>query len=434
MLYIGVLFFLILQYLRPQEFLPFLRGTRIVFYTMILLLPPWLVTLQRKKVLRTPTDLFVFFFYVIAVLSYWNYWKTHMTLPAQDFGKVFLCYLFVAHVVDTRRKLVGTVWMTIIMLFIVALLAGENVGLRGQYASIGMFDNRNDFAYAIAILLPLALAFFVRGDPFSKVVSLGVIVVGVAQLVATGSRGGMLASLFAVLTIPYMLARSKAGKTIMLTLGIIGLLTAFMMSSRLGTVAGYQEDKSAMGRVDIWAQCLSMFKQHAVLGWGYRTWPDLPGTKRDTHSSYLRALVELGVTGLFICVGIVFFAFRVAYRLTTRAPHPSLRIVALGMSGALVGHAVASLFQTRLYHMFLFVLFAMASALRLVSDREVSGLRGAGARPLQELRPADATLWDRSAGAGLMTPRLVNRKDLLRIGGLTFACWLMHKLFVMRSY
>ncbi len=432
MLYAGVLFFLMLQYLRPQEFIILIRGARLVLITMIMLLPPWLATLQLKKLLRTPEDLFMFLFWIICIVSYWNHWKSQMYVPLQAVGKTLLCYLLVAHVIDTRRKLAGVVWLAMLMLLIVAFTAGLGAGgTKTHYASfIPMFDNRNDFAYAMAIMLPIAFAFVLRGDVFSKIVGAGVMLVGISQLIPSDSRGGQLASIFAVYTIFFIQAKSKLGKQIMLIAGVLVLMAAFAVSARLATVGGYKQDKSAMGRVEVWAKGLEMFREKPFIGKGYFSWRD--HAKRDSHSSYMRAIGELGGIGLFIYIGLLFYALRDAYQIAMRATTRTLRVCAMGMTGVMVGHIIGSLFQTRLYHSFILVQIAVISGMRLVADRE--GTLSQPAPAADTPGPPPPGPWELSQGGGFMSPGLVNRKELMKIGALTFGCWLLHKAFVMHSF
>jgi len=443
MLYAGVLLFLMLQFLRPQEFLPFMHGWRVVLITMIALIPPWIATLQGKKLLRTPHDLFLFAFWIMCCLSYLNYWPSHMLHddgPVIGFGKTVICYLFVAHAIDTRRKLMGSIWTVMLMLLLIALMAEtvEQGPTQGQYASIGMFNNRNDFAYAIALMLPIGAAFMWRGDPFAKIVGAGVVLAGVVEIVKTGSRGGGLAALFAVYATLYVLVKSKPGRAVMMGVGLIGLTFTFWLSPRLASVGQYQGDRSAMGRVEIWSQCLRLAKQHPIIGWGMRRWDkhDFPEkVKKDTHNSYMRALVELGYVGLFVYLGLLYFCLRDALRLARDAPHPSIRVAALAMTGVLAGQIVGSLFQTRLYHAFVIVLFGVCSSLRLVADREETELKAMDAGAAAAGDPAELPgLWERSLGAGFMSRGLLTKKEFYRIVALTALCWVVHKLFIMRSF
>ncbi len=440
MLYVGVIFFLILQFLRPQEFVPLLYGLRLVYWTMILLVPIWAIKLQWKKLLRTPVDLMIFGFYLICILSWWNYYKSRMFLPG---GPVFtlippmLIYFLTAHAVDTRQKLVGGVWMVFLSLIIIGLLAGEDVGLTGQYASIGMFDNRNDFAYAMAILAPIGFAFLLAGSAPEKIAGLGAMILAFGQVVASGSRGGLLATLGAVYAVLLTRPRRAFVRFGMALAGIIAFGFVLSFSPRLQTVGGYTRDGSAMGRVEVWGMCLTLFRNHRFIGHGARTWLLTPGTPRDTHSSYMRVLFELGTIGLFIYLGVFFYAMRASYKITQQGSSGRMRVMGLAIFGILAGQTIGSVLQTRVYYPFVFAILGLSSALLLVSSREQGQIpepTGRADWPPDRLSGLTPDLWNQSAGSGFSAPGLWNKRDFYIIAGLTFLCWLVHKLFVMRSY
>jgi O-antigen ligase len=435
MLYAGVLFYLMLSYIRPQEFVPLITGWRLVFYTMLVLLPPWLVTLQWRKMLRTRIDLFMFLFWLIIIISWWTVWKSHMYSPAMEFGKTMISYLFVAHVIDTRRKLAGAVWMTLLTLMVVGMLGGKDVGLPGQYASIGLFNNRNDFAYAMAMLFPLGLAFFLKGDPFAKIVGAGACVVAIFEVGMSSSRGGAFALIIAGGAVFYGLARTRMGRNIMLVMGAVAFVTAITLSARLGSVTDYQQDASSMGRVEAWATALQLFGNHPIIGVGFQQFKkqDEMRIRVDTHNSYMRAISELGGTGLFIYIGLLWFTVLEARRIMMNGVHPNTRVIALGLFALVVGQAAASLFQTRTYHAIVLVQFALVSAMRLVDERDRLELETAYDVPGSQ-RVEDCRLWISSFQSGLFTRNLITKRDLKIIGVLTGLCWLMHKVFVMRSF
>ena len=427
-----MLLLLVLQYLRPQDFWGPLYGERVVFLSMMVLAPAWFYTLSSKKVLRTPEELFLFLLWVVVILSC----VFSDVLSAFDFGitfgKTLLCCLFAAHAIDTRRKLEGAIWMTVFTLFIVALLAGPLPERQGQYASIGMFSDRNDFAHVIAIMLPLAAAFVLEGRLWEKAVGAVTLVVGVMAAIASQSRGSQLACILGVFSLFYWRAKSKGTRALMLAAAVPVLLVAMSLGGRLGTVSGYRQDRSAMGRVWVWAEALGMFQAHPVLGVGYGKF-QVYG-ERAAHSAYMLALAELGATGLFVYMGLLFFAVRHVNDAVTNPPHPRIRVIALGMAGALVGHMVAALFLSSLYQVHLLVLLAMFSSLRLVTDMERTRLLV----PSEAALPGSAAVsvpgaWELSRGAGFIAPWLVTGNDLMKIAGLTFGCWLAYKIFVMMS-
>jgi O-antigen ligase len=448
MLYIGVLIFLLLQYLRPQEWPAFriLAEIRLVFFLMILLGIPWLFTLQRKKLLRTPEDVFMVLLWLATIASWWAWWKSRMYEPAQEFGRVLIAYLFVAHVVDSRGKLLGTLWMTMLMLVIVGMTAGENVGLRGQYASIGMFNNRNDFAYAMSMMLPVALAFILRGGTLERIAGLGCGIVGVIEIINSESRGGLLAMCMSALAVFYVVFRSKYMRRFMIVVGIMAMAAAMKYDPGHGAIGDWQSDKSAMGRVEMWARALELFERRPMFGHGYLRFKEtakiqLGGRVRDTHSSYMEAIAETGGFGLFAYIGLLFYGLYHAYKISQETQHPKMRLVALAMTGVLAGQACASAFQSRTYHMFVLVQVALVSAMRLVHDREMLEAGGGeGLLPSNALEwEADQSrlqphLYEASLGSGFLARGAFTRREALIAGGLTIACYISHKLFCMSAW
>lgn len=435
MLYVGVLLFLVLQYLRPQEYVQIIYGWRVVLGTMLVLLPGWLATLQNKKLLRTPEDLFMGLYWCVCVLSVFKYRPAHVPDIAWEFGKVLLCYLFVAHIIDSRRRLGAAMFVMCLLLLGVAMQAGQGVGLPNQYASIGMFGNRNDFAHGIAAALPIAAAFLLGGGLFLKIVGLGLIVAIIPELIKSGSRGGQLAAMVAVYAILVVRAKKTRTRNLMVVLGLLGGLAVFAASERLATVVEYQTDPSAMGRVMFWSSCLRSFRAtplNLIMGRGYGTIIEGMLRSRAAHSSYMNNLFELGAPGLFILIGLLFFAVRDAYALAQNALRPATRMLALGLTGLMAGTIIGSAVETLSYRIYVLVPVAMISALRVIEQREraaaaLTGPDGDAGSTYCFLRPIATD------GFRLVERRMVTGKDLRTVALLTFACWLSYTVLVAVS-
>jgi O-antigen ligase len=337
----------------------------------------------------------------------------------------------------------------IAMLSIIAYMAGQDVGLQNQYASVGMFNNRNDFANAMALIVPLAFVFLLRGRLSLKMVMVLVIGLAMYKIFRSNSRGGQMAALLGVATILYLTAKTRGGKVAMITVGAVMLALALTLSGHLGTIVKYKEDKSAMGRVVAWDDAMKMFRHHPLFGVGYYRFGVFG--ERDSHSTFMRALGELGGAGLFVIVGLCFVAFRDAYRLSRHAPSAEIQLLAYGMTGMLAAYVVGSLFMTGLYQNYVHIQFAFVAALRLVADRErIQLASGGSAEPsdapdepkpgramslgLLEPPPPVPTPWPASWGPGLAARGLMERGDWAKIFGLTVLCWFTYKLFIIRSF
>ena len=112
----------------------------------------------------------------------------------------------------------------------------------------------------MAMLFPIGLTFFLKGEPFAKIVGFGAVVVAISEVILSGSRGGALALIIAGGAVFYGLARSRLGRSVMIVGGALAFVTAITLSSRLGTVTEYQQDASSMGRVESWAAALQLFR------------------------------------------------------------------------------------------------------------------------------------------------------------------------------
>ena len=432
MLFVGTLVFLMLQYLRPQEWVPFIYGWPVVRVGMVVLLPAWFFTLGGRKILRTSTDLFMLFYWLVCVMS-------HLRTPPQmldtawNFGKVFICYLLVSHTVNTRRRLLVALIVISVMLSVVAMMGELRETKRGlfMYASKGTFDNRNDFAHGIALMLPLAAAFVIRGTPFLKIAGAGLAAIVVPELVRSESRGGMLAAMFAVYAVAFVAVRSRRARKVMLVIGVIGAIAVLGMSARLGTITDFRSDESAMSRIAIWRYALQSFRAspvNPIIGRGYQEITRGMWRSKAAHSSYMNNLYELGAPGLFVLIGVLFFAARDAYRLATTAAHRTTRTAALGLTGMAAGIILGSAFESLSYRIYVLVPIALMSALRVVEHNErlasLSPDAPQGHAPRQAM-PAPAPEAVAPGSGPLLTVR-----DFWLVAGLTFACWLSYTILV----
>jgi len=435
MLYAGVLIFLVIQYLRPQEWVTLIYAWRVTLALMLVLLPPWLFTLHSKKLLRTPEDLMMGLYWCVCVFSSVRTGPSQIFDIAWEFGKALICYLFVAHVIDSRRKLLVAVFVVCFLLLGISSMAGWEVGNKGQYASRGMFANRNDFAHGIAATLPIAAAFLLTGGVFLKIVGLGLMTAIIPEIIKSGSRGGQLAAMAAVYAILVVRAKKTRTRNLMIVLGFLGGLAAFTLSERLATVVEYQTDPSAMGRVFFWSTCLRSFRAtpfNVVLGRGYGTIIEGMYRSRAAHSGYMNNLFELGAPGLFILIGLLFFAARDAYALAKNALHPTTRMLALGLTGLMAGTIIGCGVESLSYRIYVLVPVAMISALRVIEQRE----RAAAAltRPGGDAGSTYCFLHPIATdGFGLAEHRVVTGKDLKTVALLTFACWLSYTMLVAVS-
>jgi O-antigen ligase len=182
-------------------------------------------------------------------------------------------------------------------------------------------------------------------------------------LVATQSRGGIIAAAVLAVLAPAML-RQYRGRLVAATLLAVVLVGAFLVAQPRALDRLTQQDATGTGRTDIWSVALAVARDHPVLGVGTGNFivvesdyaraagtlvrPDLiVDTPLVTHDIWLQATVENGLIGLALmvaalgaCVGSALAAAR---RFAARGEH-DLAHLARALAVGQIGGIVASTF------------------------------------------------------------------------------------------
>jgi putative inorganic carbon (HCO3(-)) transporter len=108
-------------------------------------------------------------------------------------------------------------------------------------------------------------------------------------------------------------------------------------------------DNSAQTRVLLWENALQLTREHFALGAGFNTYEYIGGfgEYHDTHNMYMKVLVELGITGFLIFMGIWLKLFWLGRRLYRRATDGFLGALGFGLSAMMVCVFIVNLFGDR---------------------------------------------------------------------------------------
>jgi O-antigen ligase len=186
--------------------------------------------------------------------------------------------------------------------------------------SAGGLDG-NDLAMVFALALPMAwyLGMTYR-QPLLRWACRAYLPVAVFTVGLTGSRGGMLATTVALLTVPLSMTRLSPGRlaTSIVMLGAAGALAVAYIPEtliqRLATTGMEVEGGSFGGRGKLWRAGLAVFPENPVFGYGTGGFksaitPRLGPASQVAHNSYLSVLVEQGIVGfvLYMTMFVVVF-------------------------------------------------------------------------------------------------------------------------------
>jgi O-antigen ligase len=272
-------------------------------------------------------------------------WRRRLMLTVVGVGLGITVVAFVQAVSPEPRKLYG-LWQP-----------------RWDWAVFGPFVNRSHFAGYVAMAAALATGaalgaldtlrrawrarkhgWLTLGEPEGNAFIrwAAVVMVLVAGLVASGSRGG--ASAFGLTALLLPLASSRRRSTaiavaVLATLGIAwiglgGLVTAFETRGIQGS------------RLDLWADMLPMVPAFPVFGVGlnafstaYPFYQTIWRTEwiGEAHNEYLQILLDLGLVGALLAGAFLVLVFRAAWRNAARGG------LELGLLGALAALAIHNL-------------------------------------------------------------------------------------------
>ncbi len=183
-------------------------------------------------------------------------------------------------------------------------------------------SDNNEFALALVMTIPLLRFLQLQVQkPLAKRLLLVTMVLCAVSALGSQSRGAMLAISAMAVT---MWWRGKGNKfQVGVLVAIVAItLVAFMpdeWSNRMSTIQTYEEDGSAMGRINAWWAAWNM-AQHYPFGVGFKPatgelfalFAPNPGDVKAAHSIYFQVLGNHGFAGLALFLGIWVSSWRVA--------------------------------------------------------------------------------------------------------------------------
>lgn len=270
-------------------------------------------------------------------------------------------------------------------LFTIRFGGGDRVwGPPGTFIS----DN-NALALAIVMAVPLFRYLQLHSrQRWLRIACVGAMLLCVASAAGSQSRGALLAmagmGMFLWLKSP-----NKA------VLGVAGIIVAFIIymnmpeswHSRMSTIATYEQDQSAMGRINAWGMTWNLAVDYFPIGGGFDlyTWENFGRYAPDplhvlaAHSIYFQILGEHGFVGLALFLAVFIGTWRSgSWIIRQTKKHPDLhwmRDLAGMCQVSLVGYAVGGAFLSLSYYDFPYYVAAMLVITRGLAERHLQASR-----------------------------------------------------------
>ena len=324
--------------------------------------------------------------------------------------KVLLMVLVSLLVVKRRRDLDWLVLVLVISIGYYGIKGGVFTVLSGGSARVwgpeGSFiEDNNSLALATIMTVPLIRYLQLQATkPWQRHLATAAMLLCMASAVGSQSRGAFLA----IVTMSFFMWLKSRNKLplALVVLVALPLIFVFMPDSwtnRMETIKTYDQDSSAMGRINAWQMAWRLAVDLFPFGGGFtvagpavfaKYAPD-PSVPLTAHSIYFQALGEHGFFGLAIFVGIFATTWRLASATIRNARDlPELqwaRDLSAMCQVGLIGYATGGAFLSLVYFDLPYYLVLIVVVVNRVVASEVAGRRqaavAAGQAPRDVLSP-----------------------------------------------
>ncbi len=369
----GLLFYLMMTYIRPQEFVASLRERPLMLILAFVILGTLLLHASVRKrtfmFLNTRQGLLMFVFFLLIPLSHLQrLYLTGASDSFNDFLPVYLLFFMILNLIDNPGQLRKTIHLLFAMTLLLSLngilqyfrghdIAGQTT-YEGRIRWIGIFSDPNDLGLTILAFTPLAVINLLNGkNSAPRRILWGIaMAVLVYALYLTNSRGtfiGLLAILIFVMCKRIGLVR---GLVVGIILGSILLVAG---PSRMSDMS--IDEASASGRIDAWATGLNLLLWRPILGVGFHNFTE--HHHLTAHNSVVLCMSELGLVGLYVWLLLIYSSFRDMAIVQKYAKGTEFATYAELMQLSLVGFFVSAFFLSRTYNEVLYIIIAVCTLL-----------------------------------------------------------------------
>jgi probable O-glycosylation ligase (exosortase A-associated) len=361
---VGILLWCWLAYMNPHKLSwSWAHDFPFSMVTALAILSGLLVWKEPKKVPWNSVTIVLLIFNIWMLLTTFN--ALNPDLAWKQWNKIWKIQLFtyiMMMVMTTPDRINKMVWIIALSIGFYGFKGGIFTATTGgSYAVYGpggsFIAGNNEIGLALIMTVPLIRYLqLVTQHPLIKR-GLGVtIFLCLVSIIGTQSRGALL-GMSAMVMFLILKSRQKFLLIIVLAVSIPAIL-AFMPDkwfNRMNTIKTYEQDQSAMGRVNAWHTAFNLAKARFMGGgfetfqpWIFEIYAPNPDNVHDVHSIYFEMMGEHGFLGLGFFLVLGAMTWSMASSCTKRAGKiPNAKWVAdlcSMIQVSLVGYAVAGAF------------------------------------------------------------------------------------------
>ncbi|MDF1643126.1 MAG: putative O-glycosylation ligase, exosortase A system-associated [Pseudomonadales bacterium] len=324
--YIGILVWSWLSYMNPHRLswgfaydMPFAQIVAITLFVSILF------SKEKKGIPFNGTILIWYFFlFWISVTTYTAIYPEIASVYYIRILKIQLITFLTILLITDQERLTKLVWVIVLSIGFFSIKGGVFTILSGGgfrvWGPPGSFIEENN-ALALSTLMILPLMYYlykVTEEKWLRYFLVFAMISSFASALGSQSRGALLAVI--AVAVFFWLKSSKK-----LVTGIVVILVAvggigFMPDSwfdRMSTIQTYEEDASAMGRINAWKYSINIandrFTGGGLKAWTFETFSKYAPNPLDVHAAhsiYFGVLGDHGWLGLILYLMILILTWR----------------------------------------------------------------------------------------------------------------------------
>ncbi len=341
--YIGVLVWSWISYMNPHKLAwGFAREFPFAYIVAIALFIS--VLIHRNQLQKIPptglVKLWGIYLFWMCVTTLFAIYPEAAAGQLLKIFKIQLITLLTIMIMTSRKRIELLIWIIVLSIGFYGIKGGIFTVLTGGVSRVwgppgGFIQENNSLALALLMIFPLI--YYLRLQTQHKWLRLGLL--GSMPIIAISifgsqSRGALIGIVSMALFMALKSKKKALAVSTMFLILVFGFV--FMPQSwydRMGTIQEYEQDHSAMGRINAWHYSFNVANDR-ITGAGLESWsrftfaqyaPD-PSHVQAAHSIYFSVLGDHGWIGLLLWVSILIAAWRSnSWIITNARSHDHLR-------------------------------------------------------------------------------------------------------------
>ncbi len=315
------------------------------------------------------------------------------------YNKMFLMYFVLLSLTTSLSRLYGLAWMIMFSIAYLGYWANEMHFLHGMHVVHGpgrpgsTFFDENDFAMILVMAVPFLwhLMRYVKSWAL-KLPMLVMLPVVTHAIFITFSRGGFL-GLVAVSGLIAVREKNRKLAAFMVGLGAVFFVVVAgeQYRDRLGSISDYEEDSSAVGRLESWEIGSEMAVKNPLFGVGLKRYThafphySTQYSARVAHNSWVQLAAESGLVAAGAYGLLVVLTWNALRRIRRRLPlwegrrQELVRTLTNIYEALLAAYLVTGFFLSAEDFEFFYLLVAMVVVLERLSERRELEVRATAA-------------------------------------------------------